>query len=70
MRGNEEEKLYIFERLKKCKKHKILCTNSSWLYQHLGLQWKEVNFDRFQLVHRMICEQQTSVKTKEWLHIE
>ena len=70
MRRHEEEKLYILERLEKCKKHQIMCTNSSWLYQYLGLQWKDVNFDRFQIVHRMIRERQNSVKTKEWLHIE
>ena len=70
MRKHEEEKLFILERLSKCKNHEILCTNSSWLYQYLGLQWKDVNYDRFQIVHRTIRERHTSVKTKEWLHIE
>lgn len=70
MRKYEEEKLYILECLRECKNHLIMCTNSSWLYQYLGLQWKDVNFDRFQIVHCMMRKQQTSVKSKEWLHVE
>jgi hypothetical protein len=70
LRKFKEEKLFIFQCLRKCEKHQILCVNSSWLYQYLGLQWKDVNFDWFQIVHCMVREREASVQTKQWLYLE